>query len=546
MRCRECNADLPAEARFCLSCGVRVEPAAPDKPADPLRESLERAIGFQYRIERLLGRGGMGAVYLAHELALDRDVAIKVLPPEQANTPELRERFTREARTAARLNHPNIVPLYTFGEVAGLMYFVMGYVNGESLADRLHNHRALDSESARSLIVMLCDALDYAHHQGIVHRDIKPDNILIDAASDTPRLTDFGIAKTMLGDAHLTTAKLTTAGQLVGTPHYMSPEQAMGQPEVGSASDIYSLGVVAYEIVSGRRPFEGDNPMDVLAQRLMREPRSLGEIAGGAPADLTQPIMRCLERDPAKRWPDARSLREALMPSEEEVEYSPTLRVLKTLTTVILPIAALAFVYWNLFGPLNRDAQQGVDRVTTMFRGGIAGLMLVVIAIIVRLRLEGMDARTIALKAMQQPNWWRAWYPRGLRRRGDVWDRLPRAVRRFRTLKGLLLTYIFAAFLPVGILGGWQDRVLALRLGLFAGVIGGVALMFASRGAAGREIRANTGVTSAEASALLNTPTWRISTWRRPPAALMLARSAVTPDATAAAASPGEEEATRL
>src|SRR4026209_1253691 len=126
MRCRECNADLPGEARFCLSCGTRVEASAPDAPADPLREALGNAIGFQCRIERLLGRGGMGAVYLAHELALERDVAIKVLPPEQASTPQLRERFKREARTAARLSHPNNVPLHTSGEVSGLVYFVMG------------------------------------------------------------------------------------------------------------------------------------------------------------------------------------------------------------------------------------------------------------------------------------------------------------------------------------------------------------------------------------------------------------------------------------
>src|SRR5262249_12697486 len=126
MECRDCGATLPAESRFCLQCGARVQ-AAPTAETDPLRDALERAIGFQYRIERLLGRGGMGAVYLAHELALDRDVAIKVLPPEHAGAPESRERFRREARTAARLTHPNIVPLHTFGDVAALMYFVLRY-----------------------------------------------------------------------------------------------------------------------------------------------------------------------------------------------------------------------------------------------------------------------------------------------------------------------------------------------------------------------------------------------------------------------------------
>ena len=150
MQCHQCKAVLPPEARFCLSCGTRIEAARPEADVDPLLEALTKAIGFQYRIERLLGRGGMGAVYLAHELALDRDVAIKVLPPEQASTPVMRERFRREARTAARLSHPHIVPLHTFGEVSGLVYFVMGYVGGESLASRLKSRGALEPEEART------------------------------------------------------------------------------------------------------------------------------------------------------------------------------------------------------------------------------------------------------------------------------------------------------------------------------------------------------------------------------------------------------------
>src|SRR5512136_2470134 len=163
MQCPHCNAELPAEAKFCLSCGERVQRKTPAAAADPLLEALEKAIGFQYRIERLLGRGGMGAVYLAHELALDRDVAIKVLPPEEADTWQARERFRREARIAARLSHPNIVPLHTFGEVSGLVYFVMGYVAGESLASRLKREGALPSEEARRIFVAMCEALHYAH-----------------------------------------------------------------------------------------------------------------------------------------------------------------------------------------------------------------------------------------------------------------------------------------------------------------------------------------------------------------------------------------------
>src|SRR5262245_54277747 len=323
MRCRECGADLPGDARFCLSCGTRVVPQSEER-GDPLRDTLEQAIGFQYRIERLLGRGGMGAVYLAHELALDRDVAIKVLPPEQASSLELRERFKREARTAARLTHPNIVPLHTFGEVAGLMYFVMGYVAGQSLAARLKEQGAFDAESARVLLALVCDALDYAHRQGVVHRDIKPDNILLEATSGAPLLTDFGIAKASLSDA-----QLTSTGQLMGTPHYMSPEQALGKSDVDPRSDLYSLGVVAYEMLSAQRPFQATTAMEAVTQRLTHEPRPLASIAGDVPGDIAYAIKRCLQREPDQRWPDARSLREALLPSDEEPENSFHERLLR-------------------------------------------------------------------------------------------------------------------------------------------------------------------------------------------------------------------------
>ncbi len=523
MECHQCKAVLPPEARFCLSCGKRIEPAVPVADVDPLLEALTKAIGFQYRIERLLGRGGMGAVYLAHELALDRDVAIKVLPPEQASTPFMRERFRREARTAARLSHPHIVPLYTFGEVSGLVYFVMGYVGGESLASRLKRQGALESEDACRILVAMCDALDYAHRQGIVHRDIKPDNILIDAGSGAPLLTDFGIAKPPLAEA-----QLTTTGQLIGTPHYMSPEQALGRADLDARSDLYSLGVVAYEMISGRRPFDGDSPLDALTQRLTRDPKPLRSAGSEVPSDLALAVDRCLQRDRARRWPDAKSLREALLPSEDESEYSPPVRVLQTISTVVLPLLLLALGHLRMFAALNPDFQSA-DKLTGLLTAAVTGMVIVSVVTIVRLRLQGIALKRIIMKALQQPSWSRSWYPRALRRRGDVWDRLPPRLRQFRIVKGLLLSYMFAMFLPFQLTATWGRSLPALRQLLWAAALAGLSLMFILRRRAVKDIHARSGVTAVEASALLNTPTWRLSTWRRSPISSLLRGQAQPP-----------------
>jgi len=471
-------------------------------------------------IERLLGRGGMGAVYLAHELALERNVAIKVLPPEHASTPEVRERFKREARTAARLTHPHIVPLHTFAEVSGLLYFVMGYVAGESLAARLRRQGPFDSEEARTFLASLCDALDYAHRHGIVHRDIKPDNILIDADSGVPLLTDFGIAK-----ATLTDAQLTSAGQLIGTPHYMSPEQATGRADVGPRSDLYSLGLVGYEMLSGQRPFEAESPLDALTQRLTQNPRPLGSIADVAP-DLAQAIGRCLQRDPANRWPDAKTLREMLMPTEEESDFAPPVRILQTIATIVLPLALVALGYLRVIAALHPDSQT-IDRLTGVLAVFVAAMVVMAVGSVVRLRVEGLDLKSVMLKALQQPNWWRSWYPRFLRRRGDVWDRLPRTIRQFRIFKGLLLTYMLAVFAPVQFLALWERRLPTVRQLLLVAALTGSALLFVLRRRAVKEMLARSG--GAAAVANLNAPTWRVSIWRRTPTASLLATTALRP-----------------
>jgi len=512
MQCGNCNAILPPEARFCLSCGTRVEAVKADSTEDPLFEILNKAIGFQYRIDRLLGRGGMGAVYLAHEFALDRDVAIKVLPPELASTPLMQERFRREARIAARLSHPHIVPLYTFGEVSNLMYFVMGYIAGDSLASRLKSHGPYSPEEARTFLVALCDALDYAHRQGIVHRDIKPDNILLDSASDEPILTDFGIAKPAFAES-----ELTATGQLIGSPHYMSPEQAQGRTDVDARSDIYSLGIVAFELISGSRPFGGGSMIESLTERLIRDAKPLGSLVAGVPSDIALAVDRCLQRDPAKRWPDAKSLRESLLPYDEDVEESLSARLIRV-SVILGALSVIAFGYVTAYSLLNPEFRLPLRGIGILIGGGFSVTFVATFALI-GLRSEGLNAGDIFRKALQQPRWWRAWYPRAFRRPGDVWSRLPKELRRFRNSRSLLQIYALGVLLPSQLL---FRRSPAVLLTVWLIQIAGMALVLAARHRATRFVRGKTSATAAEASAILTTSTWGVSAWRRPPASNLL------------------------
>ncbi|MDO8678242.1 MAG: serine/threonine-protein kinase [Acidobacteriota bacterium] len=272
MTCSRCNAPAPAGARFCPECGG---PLRTDTPTtDGLRQRLQTAVEGTFRIERLLGRGGMGAVYLAREPALDRQVAIKVLPPERAQSADLRERFRREARTAAQLSHPHIVPLLTFGEADGLVYFVMGYVDGETLSNRLQREGPLSVGEAVRVLTELAQALSYAHSRAVVHRDVKPDNVLLEQPRGLVRLTDFGIAKQYAGRP-----SLTAEGAVIGTPLYMSPEQASGRTDVNARTDIYSLGAVAFTVFTGRPPFEGRSSSDIMRQHLTRQYGMTGSLS---------------------------------------------------------------------------------------------------------------------------------------------------------------------------------------------------------------------------------------------------------------------------
>jgi hypothetical protein len=372
-----------------------------------------------------------------------------------------------------------------------------------------------------AILAQCAVALDYAHRQGVIHRDIKPDNILIDAASGAPLLTDFGIAKMPLADA-----QLTTAGQLIGTPHYMSPEQAAGRSDVGPPSDLYSLGVVAYEMLSGRRPFDAENAIDALTQRLTREAKPLGSVSSAVPSDLALAVDRCLQRDVTKRWPDARSLRETLLPSDEESEDTPVGRLLH-ISVRLGTAALLGLGYLSVYLALNPDQRLAV-RGLGILAGTLVMSAIVAGAAMLGLRSEGLSGSSLLVKAFQQPSWWRSWYPRALRRRGDVWSRLPPELRRFRLYRGILQIYAIGMFLPLQLMMAAGQRVPAVHGVAFSIVVLGLAGLIAERRRATRFVRARTDMTAAQASVILTTPTWRLSAWRRGPAASLLRRQTAT------------------
>ena len=291
-----------------------------DSAQTPLAQRLQEALGGTYTIEGEIGRGGMGVVYRARDERLQRRVAIKVLPPELAFQEEIRARFTREAQTAAKLSHPHVVPIFDVGQSEDLVYFVMGYVDGESLAGRIKRRGQLPAEEVRRIMKETADALSAAHALSIIHRDIKPDNILLDGTRGRVMVTDFGIAKALQGGSGAT---LTSAGVAIGTPSYMSPEQAAGEKEIDGRSDLYSLGIVAYQMCVGQPPFAAPTVAGILMKQITEPAPMVTETREDIPEDLSLAVARCLEKDPENRWPTADALRRSLE-SRTAGNYQPT------------------------------------------------------------------------------------------------------------------------------------------------------------------------------------------------------------------------------
>ena len=463
----EDSASVPraraAVAAAARALAVSVAPSASDSS---LQRTLELALGQQYEIVRPLGQGGMGAVYLARERSLERFVAIKVLRPELAEAHDGRERFRREARIAAQLSHPGIVPLHTFGEVGGIWYFVMGYVRGTSLAERLRLEGSIPADEVHRILTELTDALACAHRSGIVHRDIKPANILLDADGGRAVLADFGVAKVGASDE-----PLTATGVAIGTPHYMSPEQVLGARTVDERSDIYSLGAVGYTMLAGREPFSGGEAVQVMRRRIAQSAPPLAPLVSAAAAPLATVVMRCLARDPAQRWPSARELGAALARAggtESAAAVAPAREL-----PAFGPYAVLWATLWTALAVRPSHSL-----------GDAALLLLIALLVPFGFALHAWNVgrgelplREIARLSFWPPDWWGMWWPASLRRPNDLYAMLPRPARRVR-----VAVSAFIVALPALILAReWLDAAIEgpLSADVRRGFLGVEALLLA-------------------------------------------------------------------
>jgi len=297
MFCSRCGSEITGKSKFCPSCGLDLMATTPVHAiATGVLQELDlvrEALASEYEIIEELGRGGMAMVYRARDRQLEREVAVKVLPFSLAFDTEFVERFQREARTAAQLEHPNIIAIYRVGRSGRVIYFVMKYLRGGSLSMLLANRKKLTPPEIRRLLLEAGSALGYAAQRGIVHRDIKPDNIMFDEFGQSV-LTDFGIAKAASGQ------KLTGTGMSIGTPHYMSPEQARAQP-IDGRSDIYSLGIVAYQCLTGTVPYDGEDSFSI-GYKHISEPIPMPNLVTADERRLFEVIKRMLMKDPFDRF----------------------------------------------------------------------------------------------------------------------------------------------------------------------------------------------------------------------------------------------------
>jgi tetratricopeptide (TPR) repeat protein/TolB-like protein len=362
MVCPSCNADNPANVRFCHQCGrafqaaddaqtvmldgsatgpglppgasqsaTWVMPAASGaRPIMPTNLAPGTAFGSRYRIESLLGEGGMGAVYKAYDTELGRTVALKLVRPELATSPQTMQRFKQELLLASKISHKNILRIHDLGDAGGVKFITMALVEGTDLSGLIEKGGRLPFDRALKFTRQLCSALEAAHNEGVVHRDLKPQNILIDR-SDNIYVSDFGLAKSLESEATM----MTRTGQILGTPRYMSPEQVEAR-DVDHRADIYSMGLIIYEMFTADIPFRGESAMQLMYQRVTAAPQDPRTIFPEMPDYLANIILKCLERDPAKRYQSAREVLDDL-DAQNIPALSPSATTTTTTTTTSAP-----------------------------------------------------------------------------------------------------------------------------------------------------------------------------------------------------------------
>ena len=332
MICAHCSTPVADEARFCHSCGSLVSDAEGQAAATASMDqssflNMERLLREDtkgvYNVQHMLGRGGMAVVYLATEIGLARKVALKVLPPELTFGHGV-ERFKREAKTAAALDHPNIIPIYRIGDSGKLFWYAMKYLEGKSLEDVLREKGALSLDETIDILEQVADALDYAHEHRVIHRDVKPANVMLDHRNRVI-VTDFGIAKA------LSEGKLTATDSVIGTPYFMSPEQGMGKT-VSGASDQYSVAVMAYRMLAGHVPFDGDSAIDILHKHCMFEAPSLHDDVPDIPEHVTAAVARALSKKGDERFLSVHDFVQCM----KDADYVPKAAVRPSVVTVVM------------------------------------------------------------------------------------------------------------------------------------------------------------------------------------------------------------------
>jgi serine/threonine protein kinase len=372
--CSVCNHENKDTALFCDGCG---RPLSEGQAAGDL---IGREILGTYQLVELLGQGGMSVVYRARHVLTDQEVAVKVLPPELSTQREVKARFIEEARTLARLEHPNIVVLHNFVEQEGYLYLVMQCADGETFDQVIAREGRLSPPEAVSVIVEVLRALEYAHDQGVIHRDIKPSNVIL-RGDGTVKVMDFGIAKFM------GSTKLTQTGQTMGTVRYMSPEQVRGK-QVDHRTDLYSLGVTLYEALTGRTPFDGENHFEIMQKHLSTPPPPPSQIVAEIPSDLEAVILKAMNKPIDQRYQSARDFRHALqkcsvppvrrgtesvgvpqVTPEQEAEHRRQtrrpVRIAPLAIAAVLLLASIGAVLWATIDTSGGPSKKGVAKPGT-------------------------------------------------------------------------------------------------------------------------------------------------------------------------------------